>query len=144
MYGPFFNIRTGLHLKVVVTHWGRETHISVSQLTSIGSYNGNIVNWNLRNKLQWILKRNSYIFIKENTFENVVCEMAPVFLGLNVLCVTHTWTTHRPLQWRHNGRDSVSNHKPYACLLNRLFKHRSKKTSKLSVTGLCAGNSPVT
>ena len=27
-------------------------------------------------------------------------------------------------------------------LLNRLFGHRSKKTSKLRVTGLCAGNSP--
>ena len=25
---------------------------------------------------------------------------------------------------------------------NRLFRHRSKKTSKLRVTGLCAGNSP--
>ena len=28
--------------------------------------------------------------------------------------------------------------------LNRLFKRRSKKTSKLRVTGLCAGNSPGT
>ena len=27
---------------------------------------------------------------------------------------------------------------------NRLFRHRWKKTSKLSVTGLCEGNSPVT
>ena len=27
---------------------------------------------------------------------------------------------------------------------NRLFRRRSKKTSKLRVTGLCAGNSPVT
>ena len=30
------------------------------------------------------------------------------------------------------------------CLLNRLFRRRSKKTSKLRVTDLCAGNSPVT
>ena len=29
-------------------------------------------------------------------------------------------------------------------LLNRLFRLRSKKTSKLRVTGLCAGNSPET
>ena len=36
-----------------------------------------------------------------------------------------------PLQWRHNGRDSVSNHQPHDCLLNRLFRRRSKKTSKL-------------
>ena len=33
------------------------------------------------------------------------------------------------LQWRHNGRDSVSNHQPHDCLLNRLFRRRSKKTS---------------
>ena len=46
------------------------------------------------------------------------------------------------LQWRHNGCDSVSNHQPHDCFLNRLFRHRSKKTPKLRVTGLCAGNSP--
>ena len=46
------------------------------------------------------------------------------------------------LQWRHNGRDSVWNHQPHDHLLNRLFRRRSKKTSKLRVTGLCAGNSP--
>ena len=49
-----------------------------------------------------------------------------------------------PLRWRHNGLDSVSNHQPPGCLLNRLFKRKSKKTSKLRVTGLCAGNSPGT
>ena len=48
------------------------------------------------------------------------------------------------LQWRHNGSDSVSNHQPHDCFLNRLFRRRSKKTSKLRVTGLCAGNSPGT
>ena len=49
-----------------------------------------------------------------------------------------------PLRWRHNGRDGIANHQPHDCLLNRLFRRRSKKTSKLHVTGLCAGNSPVT
>ena len=53
-------------------------------------------------------------------------------------------TSNLPLQWRHNGPDSVSNHQPHHCLLNRLFRRRSKKTSKLRVTGLCAGNSPET
>ena len=48
------------------------------------------------------------------------------------------------LRWRHNGRDSVANHQLHDCLLNRLFRRRSKKTSKLRVTGLCAGNSPGT
>ena len=46
------------------------------------------------------------------------------------------------LQWRHYDHDCVSNHQPRGCLLNRLFRRRSKKTSKLRVTGLCVGNSP--
>ena len=46
------------------------------------------------------------------------------------------------LHWRHNDHGGVSNHQPHGCLLNRLFRRRSKKTSKLRVTGLCAGNSP--
>ena len=49
-----------------------------------------------------------------------------------------------PLQWRHNGRDGVWNHQPLDCLFSRLFRCRSKYTSKLGVTGLCEGNSPVT
>ena len=43
------------------------------------------------------------------------------------------------LQWRLNERDGVSNHQPLDCLLNCLFRRRSKKSSKLRVTGLCAG-----
>ena len=47
------------------------------------------------------------------------------------------------LHWRHNERDGVSNQQRIDCLFSRLFRLRSKKTSKLRVTGLCAGNSPV-
>ena len=76
-----------------------------------------------------------------------------IFLG--IYCITDILVCHIPyvgygycslssLQWRHNGRDGVSNHQPHRCLLNRWFRRRSKKTSKLHVTGLCAGNSPVT
>ena len=46
------------------------------------------------------------------------------------------------LQWRHNDHDSVSSDQPHGCLLNRLCRRNSKKTSKLRVTGLCVGNSP--
>ena len=48
------------------------------------------------------------------------------------------------LQWRHNECDGVSNRQCLDCSLNRLFRRRSKKTSKLRVTGLCTGNSPAT
>ena len=51
------------------------------------------------------------------------------------------WMTMR---WRQNEHDSVSKHQPYDCLFNRLLRCRSKKTPKLCVTGLCAGNLSVT
>ena len=44
-----------------------------------------------------------------------------------------------PLQLRQNGLDSVLNHQPHDCLLKRLFRHWSKKTSKLRVTGPLCG-----
>ena len=62
----------------------------------------------------------------------------------DISCSWVIWLLARALLWRHNGTDGVSNHQPYDCLLNRLFRHRSKKTSKLRVTGPCAGNSPET
>ena len=47
------------------------------------------------------------------------------------------------LKWHHNERNGVSNHRRFDCLFNRLFRRRSKKESKLRVTGLCNGNWPV-
>ena len=60
-------------------------------------------------------------------------------VGPKRLCICGRFTT---LHWRHNDHDGVSNHQPHGCLLNRLFRRRSKETSKLHVTGLCVGNSP--
>ena len=48
------------------------------------------------------------------------------------------------LQRHHNERDGVLIHRRLYCLLNRLFRCRSKKTWKLCVTGLCEGNPPMT
>ena len=45
------------------------------------------------------------------------------------------------LQWPHNECDGVSNHRRLDCLLDRLFRCKSKKTSKLRATGFCQGNS---
>ena len=52
--------------------------------------------------------------------------------------------SHPALRWLHNEHDCVSNHQPHDCLLKHLFRCRSKKTSKLRVIGLCAGNQLVT
>ena len=43
------------------------------------------------------------------------------------------------LMWRHNGRDGISDHQPHDCLLNCLFRRRSKRTSNLRVTGSVRG-----
>ena len=43
--------------------------------------------------------------------------------------VTCNYTYHIPYHWHHNERNDVSNHQPHDCLLNHLFRHRSKKTS---------------
>ena len=44
------------------------------------------------------------------------------------------------LQWHHNERNGISNPRRLYCLLNCWFRRRSKKTSKLRVSALCAGN----
>ena len=51
---------------------------------------------------------------------------------------------NKTLRWRHNERNGVANHQPHDDLLNHLFRRRSQKTSKLSVTGFCEGNLLVT
>ena len=44
-----------------------------------------------------------------------------------------TMSLPSPLQWRHNGRDGVSNHQPHDCLLNRLFTNQRKHQSSASL-----------
>ena len=85
------------------------------------------------------------------------CHTSPHICWLSFTMVVHMYQRRRrygelaepyrqgfPLRWRHNGPDCVSNHQPHDCLLNRLLRHRSEKTSKLRVTGRCAGKSPGT
>ena len=47
------------------------------------------------------------------------------------------YTVNVTLQWRHNGRDGVSNHQPRDCLLSRLFGHRSEKKNQSSASLAC-------
>ena len=68
-----------------------------------------------------------------------------VGLGVWHHCVAVIWEGKSPtLRWRPNERDGVSNYRHLGCLLNRLFRRWSKKTSKLHVTGLCEGSPTVT
>ena len=98
----------------------------------------NIVNSNLRYKLQWNPKRNSCIFIQENAFKNVVCEMVAILSlpqWVNPCC--HYSHAIMSMMASQITRILIG-------LLNPLFRRRSKKTSKLCLTGLCEGNPLVT
>ena len=55
------------------------------------------------------------------------------------LHVRHGVWNHGPLQWCHNERDDIWNHRR----LDYLLRRRSKKTSTLHVTGLCEGKSTI-
>ena len=84
------------------------------------------------------LKSISYVFLLK--LNGIACVQD--IYSLNSLRLGDAYIFSMPLQWHHNDHDGVSNHQPHGCLLNRLFRRRSKKTSKLRVTGLCVGNSP--
>ena len=64
--------------------------------------------------------------------------------GLAQICVKVSARTVITLLWRHNGGEFILNHQPDDYLLNRLFGHWSKKTSRLRVAGLCVSNWPET
>ena len=107
-----------------------------------------------------ILRPNGHLGARSRNFEEILWDHIPdhvwyICLGTEVPCLLNIHTGHHEtrygvydrtytLHWRHNGHDCVSNHQPYACLRNRLFRCRSKNTSKLRVTGLSLGGSPGT
>ena len=89
------------------THWGWVMHVCVSKLNINGSDNGlaptmwqtihylnqwwNVVNWTLRNKLQWNFKWNPYIFIQEMYLNVSSAKWRPLCLCLNVLNHLPIW-----------------------------------------------------
>ena len=130
----------------VLTHRGRVTHIYADKLTISGSDNGlsparcQAIIWtNVGILIIWNWGANfSEIVIEIRTFS--FKKMSSENDGHFVSAPLSYYKAYS-LQWCHNDHDSVSNHQPHGCLLNRLFGRRSKKTSKLRVTGLCEGNS---
>ena len=90
----------------------------------------------------WYLNQNTVIFIRENAFKDAVCIIVAIWSWPR--CADAVLLCGVKLNRRHFVCSGVSNNQPHDCLLNRLFRLRSKKTSKHRVKGLCAGNSPVT
>ena len=59
-------------------HWFREWHAASSVPSHYLSQCWLIVNWTLRNKLQWNSNQITKLFIHQNAFENVICEMSAI------------------------------------------------------------------
>ena len=153
------------HLKCVISHV-----LSVQQFDYNHLRNDVLFPWK---RQYWAIDAYSSTSFYVVLFRCIVClyhysavmmsAMASQITGVSIVCATvcsgtdeikhqsavslkflRRWNKVETLRWHPNGCDSVSNHQPHNCLLNRLFSRGSKKTSKLRVTGLCAGNSPAT
>ena len=101
-----------------------ETHRVPAKMTQITQWS---TSWQHISSRYWIIRRRTWDYHHSLAKVNTTVSLKSNF---------------STLQLPHNERDGVSNHQPDDCLLYRLFRRRSKKTSKLRVTGLCAGNSP--
>ena len=97
--------------------------------------------WNQKHFMLWL---EIWIFREPMQLSYIFASlcMKQICIYMHPTCSSRSYDL--TLLWRHNGRDCVSNHQRLHCLLNCWFRHRSKKTSKLSVTGICVGNSPAT
>ena len=123
----------------------------------------NCHNWTHQHNIQWNFGSNDNILSDEMHFEKPTEKCRPFCSSLDFVMHNCLWRvaqkvasmqglitgvdflTHGiTLQWRHNEGRGVPNHQPHDCLLKRLFRRRSKKTSKLLVTSLCEGNLPLT
>ena len=75
---------------------------------------------------------NTYVYMRKRTRSSSVYILVVGTQQRNVYSLI-------ALEWRHNEHDGGWNHQPHDCLLNRLFRRKSKKTSKPCVTGFLWG-----
>ena len=68
-------------------HWFRWWLVTYAASSHYLNQCWNVVNWTLGNKRQWNFNRNTYIFIQENSFEDVVWKM--VAISSQPQCVNH-------------------------------------------------------
>ena len=118
---------TNLAIRVVLCNWWMGILNGPCQLLNVTSYQEYHHVQSLEKKvIIWVL---TWLSVTHFTITVVAWQTKELFTAL---------------QWHHNERDGASNYQPRDCLFNHLFRRSSKKTSKLRITGLCEGHSPVT
>ena len=78
------------------------------------------INWHVGQESTLVLRQTDY---STRHFLGWLCDPSLIYK-------IWFWIKEIPLQWRRNERDGVSNHQRIDCLLNRLFKRRSKDQIK--------------
>ena len=149
---------------ILLTHWGRVTHIYVIKLTSIVSDYGlspgwrQAIIWNNAGILfiwtlgtnfsQWNLIRNSYIVIQENAFENVVWKMATILSRTQCVNISYHFRKYVQLQ---QHLKYILNYFKLNAVENHIFARTCRETETmaavkpdprviiLSTTGLRSG-----
>ena len=86
-------------------HWFRWWLVAYSAPSHYLNQCWLIVNWTLRNKLQWNPNQNAKLVIQENASENIVCEKAAILSKGRCLCsIIHkalpAWEDDSPTDWR--------------------------------------------
>ena len=100
-----------------------------------------ITRTNVKKKLQWNLNQNEIIFILKHAFEMSSAKWWPFCSRPNV----STYRCFRTAPFNQKHAIASSNLVDLYCTRLQIYQlSRSKKTSKLCVTGLCVGKSPVT
>ena len=87
-------------------HWFRQWLVAWSATSHYLNQCWDIVNWTLRNKLQWNFNRNFNIFIQKNSFDSIDCGMAAILSQpqcIKVFCTdsvdVHNKQLHSSIWW---------------------------------------------
>ena len=128
MWSMIFSITYQLHIKYITDYnilcWVNAIHI-ISMITSVVVLPFSLV--------------ISYLFLQKISHHPWNCAIQEVghmdtavstILAIMTLTGDGNWY-YKTLEWRHNGRDSVSNHQHHDCSLNRLLSadHRKHQSS---------------
>ena len=77
-----------------------------------------IIDWTLRNKLQWNFNQNTKLFIDENASKSIVCEMTAILSWgrwIDLIAV---------LSWQHYLATTYALHSPYTLKTTANFRPR--------------------
>ena len=121
-------------------HWFRKWLVAYSTPSHYLIQCCVIVNWTLRDKLKWDFDQNTKIFIHENAYENIVCEITAILSGEDGL--SNAFEYYILKNYHTLKITATSSRDQYLFLWISLWRHQMKTFSAL--LSLCAGKPPVT